>query len=55
MDLYEDPTLLNQNADSCWIAEFNLLDDEELGELMNEEEYMKFLKDEELLVEEEEE
>ena len=54
IDLYEDPTLINQNADSCWIAEGVLLDDEELNELMTEEEYIQFLKDEEMILDEEE-
>ncbi len=53
MDVLQEPTLINQNADNCWFVEVDVLDKEELNELMNEKDYQNYLKQEGFVKQEE--
>ncbi|MCR3956924.1 MAG: glycine cleavage system protein GcvH [Gudongella sp.] len=46
-DLMDDPALLNQDAFENWLIKVELADKAELEELMNDEDYEKFLAEEE--------
>lgn len=42
---FDDPTIVNKNPESDgWIAQIEISDENEIKELMNEEQYKKFLK-----------
>ena len=46
-DLMDDPALLNQDAFENWLIKVELADKAEVEELMNDEDYEKFLAEEE--------
>ena len=42
--IFEDATYINQNAENFWVVEYNHVDEAEVKELMNEEEYYAFVE-----------
>jgi glycine cleavage system H lipoate-binding protein len=42
-DLVKEPTLINQGAESQWIAEFDLKDKNFINGLLSEEDYLSFI------------
>jgi glycine cleavage system H protein len=46
-ELMDDPALLNQDAFENWLIKVELADKAEVEELMNDEDYEKFLAEEE--------